>query len=95
MPLASRRYTDWDNPTVKDIELGVPADTPEFPGKRFGANCGRGIREFIPACWHLASASPLLVWIKPNAGLPEMVDGQPIYRTTPEQFASAAPQPFE
>lgn len=60
-----------------------------------GANCGRGVREFIPICRRLSSASPLLVWIKPNAGLPEMVDGQPIYRTTPEEFASVATQLFE
>jgi 5-methyltetrahydrofolate--homocysteine methyltransferase len=35
------------------------------------------------------------VWIKPNAGLPEMVDGQPMYRTMPEEFASVAMQLFE
>jgi 5-methyltetrahydrofolate--homocysteine methyltransferase len=60
-----------------------------------GANCGSGIREFIPLCRRLASASHLLVWIKPNAGLPEIVAGKPMYRTTPEEFASAARQLFE
>jgi 5-methyltetrahydrofolate--homocysteine methyltransferase len=60
-----------------------------------GANCGREIRESIPVCRRLAAASPLLVWIKPNAGLPEMVNGQPVYRTTPEEFASVATQLFE
>ena len=32
------------------------------------------------------AAVPLLV--KANAGMPEMVDGQAIYRQTPEQFSS-------
>jgi 5-methyltetrahydrofolate--homocysteine methyltransferase len=31
------------------------------------------------------------VWIKANAGLPELVDGKSVYRTSAEQFASFAP----
>jgi len=55
-----------------------------------GANCGLGIREFIPVCKRLAMASPLPIWIKPNAGLPEMVDGIPTYKTSPGEFAASA-----
>jgi 5-methyltetrahydrofolate--homocysteine methyltransferase len=33
----------------------------------------------------------LPVWIKANAGLPEMVDGRTLYRTGPEQFAAHIP----
>jgi 5-methyltetrahydrofolate--homocysteine methyltransferase len=60
-----------------------------------GANCGSGIPELIPVCRRLAAASQLLVWIKPNAGLPGIVEGKPVYRTTPEQFASEAKELFE
>jgi 5-methyltetrahydrofolate--homocysteine methyltransferase len=31
------------------------------------------------------------IWIKPNAGMPELVDGKAIYRTTPEEFAAFVP----
>ncbi len=53
-----------------------------------GSNCGNGIAEFIPICRQLRAATTLPIWIKANAGLPEMVDGQVRYRTTPADFAS-------
>ena len=56
-----------------------------------GANCGQGIEGFVPICRRLRSAANRPVWIKPNAGLPELVDGQPHYNQTPEQFASYVP----
>jgi methionine synthase I (cobalamin-dependent) len=57
-----------------------------------GANCGLGIRDFIPVCRRLAAATSLPIWIKPNAGLPEMQGGVAHYKTTPEEFAAAAPE---
>lgn len=59
-----------------------------------GANCGRAIADFIPVCKRLAAASPLPIWIKPNAGLPEMIAGVPHYKTTPAEFAASAQQLF-
>jgi len=55
-----------------------------------GANCGRGIRDFIPICKRLAATSPLPIWMKPNAGLPEMIVGVAHYKTTPTEFAASA-----
>ena len=55
-----------------------------------GANCGHGIAGFIPICQRLRAATSLPVWIKPNAGLPEIVGGRPVYRTAPESFANHA-----
>jgi len=52
-----------------------------------GANCGIGIEGYIPICSSLAAATIRPIWIKANAGLPELEDGQVIYRTTPEEFA--------
>jgi 5-methyltetrahydrofolate--homocysteine methyltransferase len=40
-----------------------------------------------------ATSSPLV--IRPNAGLPEIRDGQTVYPETPEFMASALPQLFE
>ena len=55
-----------------------------------GANCGLGMREVIPVCKRLAAASPLPIWIKPNAGLPEPTGGIARYKTTSAEFASFA-----
>jgi 5-methyltetrahydrofolate--homocysteine methyltransferase len=55
-----------------------------------GANCGHGIATFLPICRQLVETGLRPVWIKPNAGLPELVDGQVVYRTTPDEFASHA-----
>ena len=56
-----------------------------------GANCGVGIEAYIPVCAALASATDRPIWIKPNAGLPELVDGNVVYRMTAEAFAKHAP----
>ncbi len=55
-----------------------------------GANCGRGIEAYVPICQRLRAATKLPLWLKPNAGLPQLVDGQARYATTPEQFAAGA-----
>ena len=56
-----------------------------------GANCGLGMEAFVPICRRFKAAAGLPVWIKANAGLPEMTDGKTIYRTTPEEFAACVP----
>jgi methionine synthase I (cobalamin-dependent) len=55
-----------------------------------GANCGLGIEHFMVVCRRLRAATPLPVWIKPNAGLPELIEGKVVYHTTPEEFAGHA-----
>ncbi len=57
-----------------------------------GANCGQGIEGFVALCSRLHAATDLPVWIKANAGLPEMVDGKAVYRTSAETFASRVPE---
>lgn len=57
-----------------------------------GANCGLGMEGYIPVCARLRKSTRLPVWIKPNAGLPEMVDGRVTYRTTAAAFAGRAPE---
>lgn len=56
-----------------------------------GANCGVGIETAILLCGRLKAACDLPLWIKPNAGLPEVVDGVTVYRTAAEEFASKIP----
>jgi 5-methyltetrahydrofolate--homocysteine methyltransferase len=57
-----------------------------------GANCGQGIAGFVKICARLKSAAAgRPVWIKANAGLPELKDGKPFYRTTAAEFAGFVP----
>lgn len=55
-----------------------------------GANCGQGIEGYVPICERLRAATQRPIWIKANAGLPEVVEGRAIYRTTSEEFAKRA-----
>jgi len=56
-----------------------------------GANCGQGIVGYIEICRRMRSATDLPLWIKANAGLPEMVNGEIVYKTGAEEFASQIP----
>ena len=55
-----------------------------------GANCGQGIDGFIPICQRMRAVTTLPLWMKANAGLPEIVDDKTVYRQTPEKFAESA-----
>lgn len=52
-----------------------------------GANCGMGIEFTVPVCERLRKATKLPIWAKPNAGLPEIVNGNVVYNILPAQFA--------
>jgi 5-methyltetrahydrofolate--homocysteine methyltransferase len=55
-----------------------------------GANCGLGIEGYVPVCARLRKATRLPLWIKPNAGMPEMVDGRITYRMSPGRFGEGS-----
>ena len=52
-----------------------------------GANCGSGIERYVAIASRLRAATDRPVWIKPNAGLPELVEGRVTYRMTAGEFA--------
>jgi len=60
-----------------------------------GANCGQGIEGFIPVCRRMKNITDLPLWMKPNAGLPEVVDGKTVYNTTAQDFAEIVPKLVE
>jgi methionine synthase I (cobalamin-dependent) len=57
-----------------------------------GSNCGQGIAGFVEICRRLHAASGRPVWVKANAGLPEMRDGKTHYAQTAGEFAEYVPQ---
>jgi methionine synthase I (cobalamin-dependent) len=83
----------------KNHDRTMMGDTPERVAEQLvaagadvvGANCGQGIAGYVDVCRRLRSATDLPLWIKPNAGLPQIVDDQIVYRTTPESFAEHVP----
>ena len=64
------------------VELGASA---------VGANCGAGPESFVRVAAHLSAAGPLPVWVKPNAGLPEVREGKTYFPMDPAAFAAFAP----
>jgi len=56
-----------------------------------GANCGRGIADFVEICRRMRAVIGLPLWMKANAGLPELAQGRTVYRTTPDEFAKHIP----
>jgi len=56
-----------------------------------GANCGRDPAEFPLFMQAMHAAAPdALLWAKPNAGLPKMIDNQAVYDATPAYMAEIA-----
>jgi len=60
-----------------------------------GCNCGAGIDYVLPAVVALRAATELPLWVKPNAGLPELEEGRAVWKQTPRQFAARWPQILE
>ena len=54
-----------------------------------GLNCSTGPAEMVSAVEQMREIANIPVLAKPNAGLPELEDGQTVYRMTPEEFAAA------
>lgn len=53
-----------------------------------GLNCSTGPEAMLAPVAQMAEYATVPVLAKPNAGMPELVDGVTVYRTTPEEFAA-------
>lgn len=78
---------DVASAVVKIVSLAVDA---------VGFNCGTAaLDEYVELAERLVAAASsasneVLVLAEPNAGKPELVDGQAVYRVSPDDFAAAA-----
>ncbi len=54
-----------------------------------GVNCSTGPAEMVGLVEKMAEYSTVPLIAKPNAGLPELEDGETVYKMTPELFAEA------
>jgi 5-methyltetrahydrofolate--homocysteine methyltransferase len=57
-----------------------------------GANCGSGIEDYVPLAPLLRSLTALPLWIKANAGVPQIVGGKVTYPLTPQEYAAYVPE---
>lgn len=56
----------------------------------FGLNCSTGPEEMLVQLRRLSEYAEVPLMAKPNAGIPQVVDGKPVYNCPPEQFAALA-----
>ena len=75
-----RTLTGTDPATAAVVLEAMGADL-------IGANCSTGPQELLPIMEAYRKATGLPLLVEPNAGLPELIDGQTIYRETPAQMA--------
>ncbi len=74
-------------------------NTPETCVKRaaeagasvIGANCGSGIEDYVPLAPLLRGMTALPLWVKANAGIPQIIGGKVAYPLTAEEYAAYVP----
>lgn len=55
-----------------------------------GSNCSFGPEHMLEIVKKMSEAGGILLSAKPNAGLPEVIDGKTVYKESPEKFAQLA-----
>jgi 5-methyltetrahydrofolate--homocysteine methyltransferase len=55
-----------------------------------GANCGLGPAETLDIVRKMREALSSIIIAQPNAGLPQVIGGQTVYSSTPEEMAAYA-----
>jgi len=60
-----------------------------------GCNCGVGIENYIKVARLLRETTDLPIWVKANAGLPELIEGRLVYKESPQEYAAKIPQLIE
>lgn len=58
----------------------------------FGLNCSVGPEDMLLQLQRLSHYAQIPLLAKPNAGMPEMIDGRSVYRCTPELFSARLPE---
>jgi len=56
-----------------------------------GANCGSGIEDYVPLAPILRAMTSLPLWVKANAGIPQLVSGKVAYPLNAGEYASYVP----
>lgn len=54
-----------------------------------GINCSTGPEDMIELVEQMEAVADIPILVKPNAGLPELENGETVYKMTPEEFAAS------
>ena len=77
--------------TMMGVTPGQAAETlTEAGADVLGCNCGIGIDNYIKVAALYRAATDKPIWVKANAGMPEVEGGQVVYKMKPEEFAEKA-----
>lgn len=60
-----------------------------------GVNCSLGPKDLLPVVNALTKAAHVPILVQANAGLPELIDGSPVYPLDPESYADSAEKMVE
>jgi methionine synthase I (cobalamin-dependent) len=88
-------FTFDSGPDKMRTMMGVTVDqvieaAEEIGLSAVGANCGAGIENYLKIAKRYRENTTLPVWIKANAGLPEQVGSEVMYKQTPKEFVHHA-----
>jgi 5-methyltetrahydrofolate--homocysteine methyltransferase len=85
---SGRTMMGTDPLTAVNILEGLGVDA-------LGANCSLGPKELLPIAEEILKYAHVPVIVQPNAGLPRLENGQTVFATSPEEFATYARQMIE
>ena len=91
LPIVCTFSFDTHGRTMMGIKPGTVAEQIGPLVEGVGANCGKDPAEYALFLQAMRSAAPdVLLWAKPNAGLPRMMDDQAVYDATPAYMGQIA-----
>ena len=80
---------------TNSIMGNAPADLArlgqEVGAAAVGANCGAGPDRFVRLAELFRAATPMPIWIKPNAGMPQLREGKTIFPLQAAEFSAYVP----
>jgi methionine synthase I (cobalamin-dependent) len=99
LPVIASMTYEYHNGEYRTIMGNTPEEAVQAAvaagASAVGANCGGGLDGYVKLAPVLRRLTELPIYIKGNAGLPELENGKPVYRMTPETFVSYAPKLLE
>ena len=97
--MTSRSYSFTCDPTGRTLTgTDVAAALTVLQGmgvSAFGLNCSAGPAQMLPLLQRLREYARVPLLAKPNAGMPEIVDGRAVYDCPPEEFTACVPAMLE
>lgn len=92
-PIICQLSFDADGRTVTGTDARTAAITLEAMGATIlGANCSVGPAQLLPVIETLAQNSSLPISVQPNAGMPQLVNGQTVFPMTAGEMAEWVPK---